>query len=189
MSRLTGTQDKILNGTAWDGASLSVRAEPVNIVYQGEWKILSNLSYTPFQLGGQNFNSVEAFVQAIKLPPCEKRGRIQALHGFPAQRAGKNPNKKIAATKLAGGVPKVYWQGREIDYCSGEHLRLIESAIRQKFHSSEEARQALLATGDRPIVHVTGRPTRAITSLTPQSFCEILERIRGELRTGTFTAL
>jgi hypothetical protein len=155
----------------------------INIVYQGRYSILSNLAHTPFTVDQLKFASVEAFVQSIKWPEGPKRERIQLLWGFEAQRAGNNINKQIRRM-LSEGQRKacVYWGGRSIEYRSGEHLSLIERAIRAKFETHSEARDCLKTTGDVPLAHEMGKKERPTTSLPAAEFCLIMNSIREELQ-------
>jgi predicted NAD-dependent protein-ADP-ribosyltransferase YbiA (DUF1768 family) len=59
-----------------------------------------------------------------------------------------------------------------------EHWALMESACRAKFSQCVEAREALLATGERPLVHRVKRDSRAIPGVI---MADIWMRIRVRL--------
>ena len=107
--------------------------------------------------------------------------RIQQLSGYQVQRARKNPNREIRKLLLNGNSVYVFWNGQSFEYRSVEHRRLIGRAILQKFESNAEAREALVATGNRVFVHQTERLQRLHTSLSSNKFCTILDEVRSSL--------
>ena len=65
---------------------------------------------------------------------------------------------------------------------SEEYFELILRALRAKFAQNADARLALLETGDRKLVHNTGKPEKPDTCLPADRFVAMLETIRQELR-------
>jgi hypothetical protein len=98
------------------------------------------------------------------------RERLAALEGPHARQLGKS--RGYGAT--------VSYAGREIPVGAWEHWRLMEQACRAKFQQNEEARAALLATGERPLVHIVRRDSRTIPGVV---MAQIWMRLRQELRT------
>jgi len=166
----------------WPGEAMV----PVNVIFDGEFPLLSNLAETPFTLDAEQYSSVEAFVQAIKLeesgPKAAKRRRIMLLSGYQAQRAGRNPNREIRRRLAAGQEANVYHGGRTIAYRSRIHSALIRRAIEAKFDQSPDARAALIATGKRPLVHSPPKKQHSQTSLPAEEFCRMLTEIRESIR-------
>jgi predicted NAD-dependent protein-ADP-ribosyltransferase YbiA (DUF1768 family) len=157
------------------GAREDACREPINIVFDttdARWRPISNLALTPFTLRGMSYASVEAFWQGLKLHADDERARVAVLWGKPAKGA-------------AAGVPEsreFTYQGQT--YASGGpgHQALMVEACRAKFAQNLEARDALLSTGDRPLVHVTRRDSKTIPGAL---MADIWMRIRSELRRGT----
>lgn len=122
--------------------------------------------------------SVEGFVAGLKAEDVKEQRRIFALHGKEAKTAGK---------ALPVSEPrKVFFLGRAFDYLSTEHRALIEWAIRLKFCQNEEARKALLDTGNAKLTHNMGRfdgkPGK--TSLPKMVFVGLLLELREVLNGG-----
>ncbi len=71
--------------------------EPINIIFEGgdpQWRPISNLAETPFELHSERYASVEGFWQGLKFPSPTDRRRVAALagkeaksvaHGLPVQ--------------------------------------------------------------------------------------------------------
>ena len=151
----------------------------VNVVFDGEHPVLSNLSATPFVLDGRQYGSVEAFIQSLKYPLGPKRDSVELLSGLFAQRAGENPNKEICKCLRVGDRVFLH-TSREIklEFQSPQHLSAIETAIRAKFEQNADAMSSLNATKQRPLIHNLTKAHQLTTSLTPKQFCAILFRIR-----------
>lgn len=138
-------------------------------------KKINNFPRYPFVLDDQLLDSVEGFIQGIKLPPENPNRKIAfASVGIEAKRIGRQARSIVRFTKC------VWWKEKEIGYRSQEHFDLIERAIRAKFEQNPKAMKALLATAGMKLTHDLGHPESAHTSLPAKVFCEILTRIREE---------
>lgn len=129
--------------------------EPINVISTSsdpEIRLISNFAETPFELDGRSYASVEAFWQGLKFTDETKRREIAALAGPRAKRAGDESSES----------GEFVYEGRTIRAGSPEHWRLMALACEAKFSQHAEARQALLATGDRPLVHKARRDSRTI---------------------------
>jgi predicted NAD-dependent protein-ADP-ribosyltransferase YbiA (DUF1768 family) len=129
--------------------------EPVNIhsgVTDELLKLIGNFAHTPFELHGQRYASVEGFWQGLKFPNEADRRRIAALHGGEAKRAGD-------AAAPAGAI---VYRSATIQVGRPAHWALMRQACLAKFTQHEEARQALLSTGSRPLVHRLRRDSATI---------------------------
>jgi predicted NAD-dependent protein-ADP-ribosyltransferase YbiA (DUF1768 family) len=146
--------------------------EPLNVVSTSadpaaRW--ISNFAPTPFFLEGQTFACVEAFWQGLKFEDEAERARVALLEGRAALRAGRE--------RPYG--PTVTYQGREVRVGTAEHWQLMERACRAKFAQNLGAREALLSTGDRPLVHRTRKDSRTIPGAI---LCDIWMRVRRRLQ-------
>ena len=153
--------------------------EPINIVSyaDGPEQLLSNFAHTPFELDGIRFESMEGLLQGLKVEDPEKQLRIFGKYGRQAKNAGTK-----ARTQRIWEEGTVWWQGKPIAFPSADHLGLIERGLRPKFSQNEEARAALVATGDRRLTHDTGKPESPRTSLPAARFLSFLENIRRDLQ-------
>jgi predicted NAD-dependent protein-ADP-ribosyltransferase YbiA (DUF1768 family) len=137
---------------------------------------LSNFPPSPFVIDGVECASAEGFIQALKFDNPEMQRHVCTLVGLAAKRKGRKGNKRVQRQR------KVWWQGREIEFRSQEHMDLIERALRAKFTQNDSARRALLATRDSTLTHNTGHRESPHTSLPAREFIRMLYRIRAELQ-------
>lgn len=156
--------------------SLGPRAEacrePINITSRASdpaLQLISNLAHTPFQLDGLPYASVEAFWQGLKYPDKSKRREIAPLYAQEARRAG------FGAVEAA----EIEYRGRTVRVGTADHWRLMDAACWAKFTQHAEARQALLATRDRPLLHRTRRDSRTIPGVV---MADIWMKTRKRLR-------
>lgn len=146
--------------------------EPLNVGYRSpDWRItlISNFAPTPFELDGRVYASVEGFWQGLKFPAEADRRRIAQLYAGTAKRAGED----------AVPAETFEYEGERIVPGTHAHWTLMERACWAKFSQNEDARSALLATGDRPITHVMRRDS---TTIPGAIMAEIWMRIRKRLR-------
>jgi predicted NAD-dependent protein-ADP-ribosyltransferase YbiA (DUF1768 family) len=129
--------------------------EPINVTSRApdpQIRLLSNLAHTPFALDGLEYASVEAFWQGLKFPDAERRRRIAPLHGREARRVGT----------AAEPSDTIEYGDQVVRVGTADHWRLMSRACWAKFSQHAEARNALLNTGDRPLVHRVRRDSRTI---------------------------
>lgn len=137
------------------GARLDACREPINVVSASadpSARMIGNFAEAPFTLGGVRYRSVESFWQGLKFPSAEDRARLAAMDGPQARAAGRRQ----------GYPARIAYEGAEILPGGPDHWRLMEAACRAKFAQNADARAALLATGDRPLVHRLRRDSRMI---------------------------
>ena len=146
--------------------------EPINVTSRSSdpaIQLISNFGHTPFELNGQRYGSVEAFWQGLKYPNVSKRQEIALLFGKEAMLAGSHANKSDTFE----------YAGQTIRVGTADHWQLMTIACRAKFSQHAEARGALLATGDRPLMHRTRKDCRTIPGVI---MADIWMRIRYRLR-------
>ena len=145
--------------------------EPINISYSVEpqWRPISNFALAPFFLDGRHYASTEGFWQGLKFEKESDRRRIAALYGAEAKRAAEP------------AVPTAHidYQGRQIAYASQDHWALMHRACQAKFESNAAAREALLSTGQRWLMH---RMRRDSCSIPGAIMADIWMQIRDHLR-------
>ena len=132
-------------------------------------RLISNFAATPFELDGCTYGSVEAFWQGLKFPDDERRRAVAPLHGDEARRAGFN----------APAAAEFEFAGHTVRIGTADHWALMSAACRAKFTQHPAARQALLATGDRPLSHKTRKDSKTIPGVV---MTDIWMRVRRWLR-------
>ena len=145
---------------------------PINVHFRSGTpgvRLISNLARTPFFFDGAHYQSVEGFWQGLKFPDPKKRLEMAELYGLGAKRAGEP----------AEPTGDFLYGGRTVQAGSPEHWRLMREACRAKFLQNAEARDALLATGERQLVH---RMKRDSVTIPGAIMADIWTRIRAELQ-------
>lgn len=154
------------------GHRLEACREPINVVSTSAdplARTISNLADTPFALDGRSYRSVESFWQGLKFESAADRARLADCPGALALHEGSR--KGYGAT--------INYAGAEIVVGTWEHWRLMERACGAKFEQNAEARHALLATGERPLVHIVRRDSRAIPgAIMAQIWTKLRRRLR-----------
>ena len=153
------------------GQEDEARRAPLNIVRSMEPRFapISNLAHTPFTLDGEIYASVEGFWQGLKQPGPAERRTMAKLWGAEAKRRGGAIDQPAEfaydGATIAAGCP--------------EHWALMRAACEAKFTQHDEARIALLATGERWLTHKVRRDSRTIPGAI---LADIWMRIRARLR-------
>jgi predicted NAD-dependent protein-ADP-ribosyltransferase YbiA (DUF1768 family) len=128
--------------------------EPINVHSDHpdpQISLIGNLAPTPLTLDGMRYACVEAFWQSLRFPP-EERPRIAGMDG---------PAAKAASYGQPYGT-HVHFGGDAIPVGTFAHWQLMRRACFAKFEQNEDARAALLATGDRPLIHRVRRDSTTI---------------------------
>jgi predicted NAD-dependent protein-ADP-ribosyltransferase YbiA (DUF1768 family) len=156
------------------GPRLDACREPINVTSRSSdamIRLISNLAHTPFELDGNAYASVEAFWQGLKFPDAERRRQLSRLHGLEARSAGFD----------AEASDTLSYREHTIRVGTSDHWHLMYLACRAKFSQHEQARAALVGTGDRPLIHKTRRDSRTIPGVV---MADIWMRIRRTLAKG-----
>ena len=111
---------------------------------------------------------MEAFWQSLRFP-IEERSRIAAMDGRAAKQASDRQPYGSHVTNGAQRIPVGAY----------EHWQLMRRACAAKFAQNVDARGALLATGERPLVHVVRRDSRTIPGVI---MAQIWMELRAQLR-------
>jgi predicted NAD-dependent protein-ADP-ribosyltransferase YbiA (DUF1768 family) len=129
--------------------------EPLNVTSMAAdpaVTLIGNFAATPFFLDGEHYASVEGFWQGLKFADRGERRRVAMLDGAEAKRAGTTQ----------GYAPTVEYLGREVAVGTWDHWQLMRRACEAKFTQHGPAREALLATGERPLEHRVRHDSHAI---------------------------
>lgn len=153
------------------GAEDAACREPINVTSLSadpRIAILGNFAPTPFTLDGRKYESIESFWQGLKFEADSERARIAALDGRRAKTEGS-------------AVPQpasFEYEGETITAGTWRHWALMERANRAKFTQNGYAAEALLATGNRPLVHIVRPDSKTIPGVI---MAQIWMRIRTAL--------
>lgn len=153
------------------GEEDSVRNTPINITSNtpAPLDLISNFAHTPFTLDDRAYASIEGFWQGLKLADPDERRRVAELSGKEA---------KLATAGVEAGDAFDY-DGRTVQAGTFEHWQLMRRACRAKFSQNAGAREALLSTGERPLMHRVRRDSRVIPGVV---MADIWMAVRATLR-------
>lgn len=177
----TGREGHLLTLGQNSGAGTSIRflgpredvcREPINVTSRHPdepVRLIGNFATTPFELDGKKYASIESFWQGLKFPEGPERERVAALDGAAARKAG-------AEVKYGSHVGH---EGQQLPVGTWPHWQLMERACRAKFEQNPEAMAALVATGERPLVHRVRRDSQTIPGVV---MADIWMRIRKDSR-------
>jgi len=153
------------------GHQLDICREPINVTsmhLDESIRMIANFADTPFVLDGLQYQSVESFWQSLKATEPHERKRIAALPGARAKSDKSIP--KYGAT--------LEYRGEAIAVGTWAHWQLMKLACKAKFQQNIAARDSLLATEDRPLVHIVRRDSKVIPGVI---MAEIWMGIRKQL--------
>ncbi len=174
-----GREGYVLGLVANAGAGATVRflgpradvcREPINVTSRHpdpQVQLIGNLAETPFELDGERYASVEGFWQALKFESESDRRRVGGLSRSEAKRAGYAVEYGATVTCRGQAVPVGTWA----------HWQLMAAACAAKFEQCYEARSALIATGERPLIHKVRKDSKTIPGAI---MAEIWMRIRAK---------
>lgn len=154
------------------GLRVDVCREPINVTSRHPdpaIRLISNFAETPFELDGRHYRTVEGFWQSLRWETVVDREMVAQLTGMQA--------KKLSQTRPFGST--TVYEGETLPVGTWRHWELMERASRAKFEQNADARDALLATGERPLVHRMRKDSRSIPGIV---MAEIWMKVRGELR-------
>ncbi len=129
--------------------------EPINVTSRHpdeQIKRIGNFAETPFELDGRRYASVESFWQSLKFEDKAERREIAGLRAPVARSRGETQGYGATLT----------YEGQVIAVGTHTHWELMRRACEAKFSQNEDAREALLATRDRPLIHKLRRDSRSI---------------------------
>ena len=155
------------------GPEDAARRAPLNIVQSiaPPFAPISNLAHTPFEFEGEQYASIEGFWQGLKRAQPAERRAMARLWGGEAKGIGGSVDQP----------PAFDWQGVTVAAGSPEHWALMRGACEAKFSQNDEARTALLATGERWLTHKVRRDSRTIPGAI---MADIWMKIRTRLQDG-----
>ena len=154
------------------GPRLDACREPINVTSMSPEpiRLIANFAPTPFELDGMRYSCVEAFWQSLRFP-VDERPSIARLDGSAAKRE---------SARQPYGTHVIYG-GATVPVGAYEHWQLMRRACQAKFQQNGDALDALLGTGERPLIHVVRRDSRTIPGVIMAS---IWMNVRASARSG-----
>ena len=167
-------EKSLINNNETDNCTLGIE---ISSRAEFPYNILSNFSPTSFVLDGVVINSIEGFLQSLKVSDKNLQQEICKLSGIKAKGIGKKLNKKRNYD-----FKHLYWQGKHISRFSPEYYNLLERAYEERFKADENFRFALEYTENRILRHSIGEKDKARTLLTEKEFVGILTKLRDSIK-------
>ncbi len=148
----------------------------LNIHSRGRWpaSALSNFAPHTFVFRGIHFECVEALLQGLKFQDPNEQKIVFALDARKAKKTGSRSDWQASQT--------LWWLGQPMGRLSQDYQTLLNDAFRTLYAQNEEARKALLATGDAVLIHRIGKTNPAETVLTQDEFISRLTKLRAALQ-------
>ncbi|MGD9868404.1 MAG: hypothetical protein AB7U38_10450 [Hyphomicrobiales bacterium] len=134
---------------------------------------LSNFAPHAFEIDGVPCACMEGFLQSLKFADPEMALKVCAMRGPKAKRTGRKGRWRHSQM--------LHWRGAAFDRHGAEYQALLDRAYDALFEQSAGFREALAATGTRPLAHSMGRSEPHQTVLTIEEFCGRLARLRSRL--------
>lgn len=155
------------------GEEPTVRQTPINITSQSEapLDLISNFAATPFILDGLWYAGIEGFWQSLRFADPKDRSRVAKLVGREAKQIGND----------TAPPERFDYKGQTIVWGTWAHWQLMRRACFAKFEQNEAAREALLSTRGRPLMHKVRRDSRSIPGVI---MAEIWMDVRRSLSGG-----
>ena len=131
--------------------------------------ILCNFSPSFFKLNGIVINSMEGFLQSLKMKDAELQKKICQLPGILAKKLGNYLRK---STMYDGR--SLHWQNQDFDRYSPIYHNLLKAAYAAKYDYDKSFRQIIKESRGRTLTHTIGKSSESETVLTEKEFIENL---------------
>jgi len=131
---------------------------------------LSNFTERHFVLDGMQCNSLEGFLQGLKVEDLETQKIICQLAGMEAKRTGK--------VLLHRDANFLYWEDDAVARDEVGYVELLTRAYDAAYEQDSTFREDLLATGHEELRHTVGQHDPLATVLTETEFLYQLYRLR-----------
>lgn len=137
------------------------------------YNVLCNFTATQFKHQGVKIQSMEGFLQSLKVKDTKTQEKICTLPGFMAKKVGnylKHSGKFDRVT--------VYWQGKQYDRNSEEFKQVIRGAYDSKYAQDKTFRTVLNSSRGQRLTHTIGKNDPVETILTENEFIDHLDGLR-----------
>lgn len=179
----TGPINKIPMVTLSKLPMRKIQKENINFSSPNEWDIcykynypfnvLCNFSPSSFFIDGVDVNSMEGFLQSLKIPDKETQKKVCQLPGFLAKKLGNY----VKRTKQFDGE-HLYWNGKKYNRYKGDYLELLKKAYLAKYFNDADFRRTLSLSNGYRLTHKIGKTSPQETILTEEEFINNLDALR-----------
>lgn len=139
------------------------------------YNVLCNFTASQFNYQGVNIQSMEGFLQSLKVKDKKTQEKICTLPGFMAKKVGNY-------LKRSGDFDRVtvYWQGNQYDRNTDKFKQVISEAYESKHAQDGLFRSVLNSSKGRKLTHTIGKNDPMDTILTEDEFIEQLDNLRNK---------
>lgn len=135
-----------------------------------EFRILSNLADKSFVFDGEQIRSLECVLQSIKIMDATEQAKFFSAPGAWCKKMGRK--LPWSQTRL------LWWKGVPMDRDSEEYQRFLDRLFGACYTCNRPFREALVASGDRELLHTIGTVDSEFTILTQEEFLSRLRILR-----------
>jgi len=138
---------------------------------KGLAKALSNLCNYPFFMDGIYCDSMESFIQSLKVADPTTQADVCSKTG---------PFCYSLRTMFEDWRPSqtIYWMGKEINRHSDEYMDLLKRAYKKLYTDSDVFRYAINKSKGHKLIHSIGCTDDTETLLTPDEYISLLNYLR-----------
>ncbi len=161
----------------------TIQQQKINFSENNEWDIcykysfpynvLCNFSPSSFVLDKTDINSMEGFLQSLKISDPETQKKVCQLPGFLAKKVGNHLRR---SSQYDG--EHLYWQGKSVDRNSKDYQELLDKAYMAKYSYDKEFRDVLNFSKGFKLTHKIGKTSPEETVLTEEEFIQHLNTLR-----------
>lgn len=137
------------------------------------YNVLCNFTSTVFEHNGVKIQSMEGFLQSLKVKDRSTQKKICTLPGFMAKKVGNYLKKSGQFDRVT-----VYWQGKQYNRNTEEFKQLIQGVYDSKYTQDNLFRKVLKSSKGRKLSHTIGKNDPLDTILTEDEFIENLNSLR-----------
>ena len=141
------------------------------------FNVLCNFTSTQFKHQGVKIQSMEGFLQSLKVKDKKTQEKICTLPGFMAKKVGNY-------LKRSGNFDRttVYWQGQQYNRNTEEFQHVISEAYNSKYSQDRVFRTVLKSSKGHQLTHTIGKNDPMDTRLTENEFINNLDSLRKDKR-------
>ncbi len=135
--------------------------------------ILCNFSPSFFIFDKTMINSMEGFLQSLKVKDIETQRKVCQLPGFLAKKMG---NYLRRSGQFDG--EHLFWQGQSINRNTSEYQNILDKVYKAKYFYDKEFRETLAQSCGYTLTHKIGKTSPQETVLTEEEFINHLNELR-----------
>jgi predicted NAD-dependent protein-ADP-ribosyltransferase YbiA (DUF1768 family) len=141
--------------------------------YQYPYGVLCNFTPSHFHFDGVEINSMEGFLQSLKVKDTAAQEKVCKLPGFIAKKVGNYLKRSEKFDR-----EHLFWKGKEYNRYSPEYQKLLQRAYNAKYSQDSEFRAVLNSSKGYTLTHDIGKTDPNDTILTEKEFIDNLNRLR-----------